>query len=59
MRDTIDQFMWGFQPHFRSSLESDAKRALEEIGVALRPGVVLVGFLVEGGDRHPEGSWPV
>jgi hypothetical protein len=52
VRDRIEQFMWGFQPHFRMRVERDVQRVLEYIGVRARAEVVLVGFLVPGGDRH-------
>ncbi|MHB8449086.1 MAG: diadenylate cyclase [Mycobacteriales bacterium] len=42
--EAIRQFMWGFQPHFRMSLEHAAERALERIGTELRPTALLIGF---------------
>lgn len=55
----IQQFMWGFQPHFRLSLESAAKASLGSIGVVVAPTAVLVGFEEEPcGHRicvEPEG----
>ncbi|MEV6287487.1 diadenylate cyclase [Kribbella sp. NPDC051770] len=51
---TIDQFMWGYQPHFRMSFEGAAERALERIGVALDPTAMLVGFrATEDSNRLP------
>ena len=40
----ISQFMWGFQPHFRMSLQHAAESALGRIGIELRPTASLVGF---------------
>ncbi|UTT69360.1 DNA integrity scanning protein DisA nucleotide-binding domain protein [Arthrobacter sp. DNA4] len=54
MRDTIQQFMWGFQPHFRSSLTFLAKHALSSIGVEVAPEAYLVGFREAG-----NGPWPI
>ena len=44
MKETIDQFMWGYQPHFRIGIEVKIERALETIGAYLDPVVFLVGF---------------
>lgn len=49
---TIEQFMWGFQPHFRSDLEYTANRLLQSIGAAVAPVALLVGFEEEPG-HHP------
>lgn len=49
---TIDQFMWGFQHHFRSALTHRADTALKSIGVAAVPTALLVGFEEESGG-HP------
>lgn len=40
----IEQFIWGFQPHFRMSVKSAAQQALRSIGAGVDPSVVLVGF---------------
>jgi hypothetical protein len=53
MSDYIELFMWGFQAHFRSAVELTVERALEELGHPVEPEVFLVGFLQEGGTRHP------
>lgn len=50
---TIDYYMWGFQPHFRSSLEHAVEKVLKGIGLQVEPEVFLVGFLAPGGNRHP------
>ena len=52
VKDTIDQFMWGFQRHFRTSVEFRLKEALSRIGLPLEVRVVLVGFALDGGARH-------
>ncbi|MEV6208671.1 hypothetical protein [Kitasatospora sp. NPDC051914] len=40
--------MWGYQPHFRISVEVDIDSALKSIGFAGDPKVMLVGFQVAG-----------
>jgi len=45
--------MWGYQPHFRLTVERSAETALEEIGAAaLKPLVILIGFRVDPDARH-------
>ncbi|GAA1184580.1 diadenylate cyclase [Kitasatospora gansuensis] len=44
----IRQFMWGYQSHFRISTEVAMQSALEAIGFAGDPKVILVGFQVSG-----------
>ena len=44
--------MWGYQHHFRISLDGAADRALDQIGAILSPDAFLVGFLREGVDRR-------
>ena len=61
VKDTIDQFMWGFQRYFRTSVEFRLKEALSKIGLPLEVRVVLVGFALDDGARHeicvePEGG---
>lgn len=48
MKDTINQFMWGHQQHFRVSIESFAKHAFDEFGAWLDPRAYLVGFNESG-----------
>ncbi len=36
--------MWSFQQHFRTSVEYEIQHALDAIGVALDPRVVLIGY---------------
>lgn len=56
----IDQFMWGFQPHFQTALEASVKSALDSIGVVLAPVALLIGFEEEPGGHEicvePEGA---
>ena len=51
-RNTIDQFMWGFQPHFRSGVQYEIERALKEIGLLVEVQVLLVGFALVDDLRH-------
>ena len=45
MRTAIDQFMWGFQQHFRWHVGYETARVLEQIGVLVtEPEVILVGI---------------
>jgi hypothetical protein len=43
----IEQFMWGYQGHFRIGVYSRIKSALELIHAYLEPRVILVGFAVD------------
>ena len=53
MRDTIDQFMWGFQQHFRVKVEYAAKLVLDGLGMASTDvKVVLVGIATEETSKH-------
>src|SRR4051794_18720048 len=45
--------MWGFQPHFRLSLERLARSALNGIGAPLDPRAYLVGFAAGERATHP------
>jgi len=50
----IDEFMWGWQPHFRIGLQVTVERALEAVGAQLDPQAFLVGFAVDPDQaRHP------
>lgn len=44
MARAILHFMWGFQSHFRSSVQTQTRSALQAIGAGLGPTVTLVGF---------------
>ena len=52
MDDIIDQFMWGFQRHFRGRVEMRITEALSRIGFPVNARVVLVGFAVDDNLRH-------
>lgn len=52
VKDTIDQFMWGFQQHFRSGVQRGIEQALASIGLPVEVRVVLVGFAISDGLRH-------
>ena len=68
-RHTIKLFMWGYQPHYRVSLEIATERVFEELGVEVHPRVLLVGALdtrkQDRRDRNPvciepeDGEWPL
>jgi hypothetical protein len=45
---TIIQFMWGYQPHFRSSVRSGTEVAFEAVGFHGQPVIFLVGFKIAG-----------
>lgn len=63
MKHLIRLFMWGYQPHFASALHTRAEQVFEELGVALKPDVLLVGVLKPDGQGHPvcvepeDGKW--
>ncbi|MDI1288847.1 MAG: diadenylate cyclase [bacterium] len=49
----IKQFIWGFQHHFRSGLETASARCFEQIGFGLGVRAYLVGFAELDGKEHP------
>lgn len=49
----IDQFMWSYQPHFRTSVEVAVELAFKEIGFDGRVHVLLVGFDSTGQQEYP------
>lgn len=54
VKKTIDQFMWGFQPHFRRRVELDTKQVLDKLGmVSIDTKVLLVGISTEENGMHP------
>src|SRR5579875_3842698 len=54
MRKLIRLFMWGYQQHFAYSVASLAEDVFNELGIALKPDVLLVGILkAENAQRHP------
>ena len=42
MSKTIDQFMWGFQNHFRWNVEYDTKLVLDQLGIASTDAKVIL-----------------
>ena len=52
MKDKIDQFMWGYQQHFRLGVERGVKDALARIGLPVEVCVVLVGFACSDDVQH-------
>ena len=54
MKQTIDQFMWGYQPHFRGRVRYEIQDILSEIGLQTneRVEVLLVGFATESSLPH-------
>ena len=53
MRETIEQFMWAYQPYFRFHVEYETKLVLAELGIASTDvKVVLAGIATEENDRH-------
>lgn len=64
--EVIKLFMWGWQIHFRRSVEFLAKAVFEQLGVESEPRALLVGARKPGVDNpNPvcidpeEGNWPV
>ena len=53
MKDTFDQFMWGFQRHFRIGVRRRIEQALSTIGLPTDVRVILVGFATGDYLRHP------
>ena len=52
--DGIKLFMWGYQQHFRISIEVTARALFERIDKRLSPRIFLLGVLVDKrDDRHP------
>ena len=53
MAQIIDQFMWGFQSHFRWHVEYETKLVLDELGIpSTDVRTVLVGIATEENARH-------
>lgn len=65
MKQTIDQFMWAYQPYFCGCLETFANRALEHAGINATAVALLIGVQEPGGKSWPvcvepeDGPWPV
>ena len=65
-RHTIDLFMWGYQTHYRSTLEYHAREVFKQLGVEVSPKVLLVGALdPENNNPNPvciepeNDKWPL
>src|SRR3546814_18454005 len=65
-RQTISLFMWGYQPHFRHSIEYLAREVLKGLGVSVDAMALLVGVRKPGhANRNPvciepeDGRWPL
>lgn len=65
-RHTISLFMWGYQPHFRCSIEYLARDVLKGLGVSVDAMALLVGVRRPGHEnRNPvciepeDGQWPL
>ena len=54
MQTGIDQFMWGYQQHFRMAVQREVSRILSSIGLLSdeKATVLLVGFAARDGLRH-------
>ena len=53
MNRAINEFMWGFQPHFRGEARYYVNSALLKIGLPAAPEVLLVGFQEAGQGPNP------
>jgi hypothetical protein len=53
MKKLIRLFMWSYQPHFASALRHLAEDVFKELGVSLKPDVLLVGVLKPDTKGHP------
>ena len=49
----IQQFMWGYQVYFQTSVETYLRIALREVGFTGKADVILVGFQAQGEHRFP------
>jgi hypothetical protein len=49
----IEQFIWGYQQHFRRSVEMATRSLLEAIGCGGEAEVYLIGFALSDAVRHP------
>jgi hypothetical protein len=54
MRRSLRYFMWGFQPHFRMSMQMEAEQLLAAVGWNARPQALLIGFAAT-----KEAQWPI
>ena len=58
MPRTINQFMWGFQPHFRYGVQREVENCLSLIGLPVEVHVILVGFALDSNPRHQSALNP-
>ncbi|MFJ6517858.1 hypothetical protein ACIQJ4_06250 [Streptomyces filamentosus] len=49
----IEQFIWGYQEHFRGSLDTQLERVLKSIGFDHEAQSFLIGFQVSGSSPFP------
>ena len=49
----IDHFLWTFQMDFRRNFDYHAEQAFKQIGIAVDPRSMLVGFDETAQERHP------
>ena len=54
MTKTIDQFLWAFQPHFRSKVKYEVQQVLSQIGFQTHDNVevLLIGLATKDDLRH-------
>jgi hypothetical protein len=64
IKRVINEFMWGYQQHFRVAVQRNAEKVFRIIGLEVVPEVFLVGVLAsEAGPNHPvcvdpeDGPW--
>src|SRR4051812_19250813 len=64
LKNTINLFMWGYQPHYRFEIQHRARTVLELIAPGLQVDALLVGVRTpEAIDGHPvcvepeDGDW--
>jgi hypothetical protein len=55
LKRSIDQFMWGYQPHFRHSADLSLRQALAAVAVNVESEYFLVGFRASG----TSGKWDI
>lgn len=54
MKNRIEHFMWGYQQHFRHSIDSESRRVLDALKPDLDARAFLIGVRVKGGaSRYP------
>lgn len=64
-QQSIDLFMWGYQPYFRWSLGYLMEQVLEKLGTTSKVDALVVGAMRPGAHGHPvcvepeKGDWPL